>query len=1263
MPPLAAPSRKRKAPAGSGSTTEAKAPTKRPRPTPSVPSSSRSAEPRRATVFDDPIDTGSDTEPDDIQNLSVPILVGAGRYFAPREQHLIPLDCSRDGFGPAPLGPFVRAFKRPVRRALRPAAPPAPSMPARSCKVGSRQTAEASKPAEPVQLELPRALTDVAPEHRPSPEWQRVWYEISTRLAPRAARGFRAVRAGIEGQLRRVHFTMLRELKRKAVVSFRGLRDTGLRAKRLVRDMQMYWRRYEQESAETQRHVDRVETERRRTDTERLERERQQRKLEFLLTQTELFSHFIGKKMGVVPAGAAAPGSAADGKAPGGQAGAQGSGSTAIAAEELKKIRGEAEEATKGAIARHFERAAKFDRDFAVAAKPAPGPGRASPVLAATDAQPQQVKTPSLFNGKLKSYQLKGLNWLANLYEQGINGILADEMGLGKTVQSIAFLAHLAETKQIWGPFLVVCPNSTLHQWQQEVTKFCPDLRVMPYWGSQSERKTIRKYWKPELLYKRDAAFHVMITSYNVAVSDEKYFPRLKWQFLLLDEAQAIKNAASLRWKSLLNLKCRNRLLLTGTPIQNSMAELWALLHFIMPDFFDSHDEFNEWFSKDIQGHAQGDKQTLDAHQVQRLHMILKPFMLRRIKSDVEHEMAPKIEVQVNCPLSRRQRLLYDALRGRVSADGLLANAESLMNLVMQFRKVCNHPEIFKRRSVEQPVTFLEPQPFLEKYEFNNWHIEPEAYKRWANPLAFRWPKLLSPALGDTDMSSVRQWGAERRAMAAKFDIFRAHYIHTSLFGRAEGKRGNAFAFTRLADLTPAEVEYVVHVDATGKWLAELVNRGRRQVLSHEQTFGGLCGRASRAAKVSGLASNLETRTMLVVPTSPVVGGALAPLTPFERLRDAIGILGATTCYCDKVVAPPVTPLARGAWVPHWHHRLLHDPIAKGLVSGAPLPALANTTLSRTLTRAPASMGLRLSGDRTPSLYPRMSVFSARDRRADDVRAVTTVPCAVRRIFGSSTSMAHVPNFGKLLSDSGKLCALDMLLKRLRAGGHRTLIFSQMTKMIDILEDYMRYRKIKFFRLDGQTSLADRRDMVREFQRNPEYFAFLLSTRAGGLGINLTGADTVIFYDNDWNPTMDAQAMDRVHRIGQTKQVTVYRLVCKNTVEERILRRAQIKHTIQKTVYSGGFRMQANETDGAKELSTMFKANELRDIVLGDENGTAGRPASPPPSKSEAVMPQHDARRTVKASSSTPVSNGGGSSTATPMDVETAEAQQSAGGA
>lgn len=217
----------------------------------------------------------------------------------------------------------------------------------------------------------------------------------------------------------------------------------------------------------------------------------------------------------------------------------------------------------------------------------------------------EELPQPNIFTGMLKCYQIKGMTWLANLYDQGISGILADEMGLGKTVQSIAFLCHIAENYGVWGPFLIISPASTLHNWQQEMQRFVPDFKVIPYWGSPNERKILRQFWEPKDLHTKDASFHVVITSYQLIVSDYKYFNRLKWQYMILDEAQAIKSSSSVRWKMLLGFNCRNRLLLSGTPIQNSMAELWALLHFIMPTLFDSHDEFNEWFSKDIESHAE----------------------------------------------------------------------------------------------------------------------------------------------------------------------------------------------------------------------------------------------------------------------------------------------------------------------------------------------------------------------------------------------------------------------------------------------------------------------------------------------------------------------------------------------------------------------------------------------------------------------------------------------------------------------------------
>lgn len=183
----------------------------------------------------------------------------------------------------------------------------------------------------------------------------------------------------------------------------------------------------------------------------------------------------------------------------------------------------------------------------------------------------------------------------------------------------------------------------------------------------------------------------------------------------------------------------------------------------------------------------------------------------------------------------------------------------------------------------------------------------------------------------------------------------------------------------------------------------------------------------------------------------------------------------------------------------------------------------------------------------------------------------------------------QVPSMRRFVTDSGKLGQLDKLLRELKEGGHRVLLYFQMTRMIDLMEEYLTYRNYKYCRLDGSTKLEDRRDTVADFQTKPEIFVFLLSTRAGGLGINLTSADTVIFYDSDWNPTIDSQAMDRAHRLGQTRQVTVYRMITRGTIEERIRKRALQKEEVQRVVISGG---------AGVDFNTRSRENKSKDIAM-----------------------------------------------------------------
>lgn len=467
-------------------------------------------------------------------------------------------------------------------------------------------------------------------------------------------------------------------------------------------------------------------------------------------------------------------------------------------------------------------------------------------------------ESPSFINGSLRLYQIDGLNWLISLYENCISGILADEMGLGKTLQCISFLAYLRYVRNIQGPHLVVVPKSTLQNWAREFAKWAPEFNVLVITGDKDERA--------ELIERRllPCDFDVAITSFELVIREKSALQRFAWHHVIVDEAHRIKNEESMLAKIMRVLFSRYRLLITGTPLQNNLHELWALLNFLLPDVFADHEVFDEWFQNSGSG---GDEERDQDHVVEQLRKILRPFLLRRVKSDVERSLLPKREINLYVGMTDMQvkwyqRLLekdLDAVNGGASDHGKMR----LLNVVMQLRKCCNHPYLFE--------------------------------------------------------------GAE-------------------------------------------------------------------------------------------------------------------PGPPF-------------------------------------------------------------------------------------------------------------------------TTDEH------LVQNSGKLILLDKLLKRLKEQGSRVLIFSQMGRMLDILEDYCSLRDYEYCRIDGSTVHEDRVAAIDDYSRpDSDKFLFLLTTRAGGLGINLTSADQVILYDSDWNPQADLQAMDRAHRIGQTKQVTVWRFVAENTIEDKVLERAAHKLRLDQLV-------------------------------------------------------------------------------------------------
>ncbi|KAH7883708.1 SNF2 family N-terminal domain-containing protein [Phlebopus sp. FC_14] len=1010
---------------------------------------------------------------------------------------------------------------------------------------------------------------------------RKVWTNIARRDVAKvykyAAMGYQAR----QSQLKRLAMLSSMQARRPFTRTAKANKDMQAKGKRLMREMLVFWKKNEREERDVRKREQKEAIDRARVEEEKREAARQARKLEFLISQTELYSHFVGNKLKTSEVqGDAAEGSSIPAGADIGEVDPSTLREIDFDDEDQTNLHRHARHNAQEAITLAKQRAQQFDTQAALQRKTnealklakaqahirgddnvRQSDNSTAPLMDLDSDElnfqnptsltgPLTIKQPTMLMAQLKEYQLKGLNWLATLYEQGINGILADEMGLGKTVQSISLIAYLAEVHDIWGPFLVVAPASTLHNWQQEITRFVPGLKALPYWGNVKDRTTLRKFWsKKEISYDKDAPFHVLITSYQLVTQDQQYFQRVKWQYMILDEAQNIKNASSVRWKTLLGFQCRNRLLLTGTPIQNSMQELWALLHFIMPSLFDSHDEFNEWFSKDIENAAENKGSKLNEHQLRRLHMILKPFMLRRVKRHVQNELSEKIEVDIYVDLSSRQRALYRALIANVSVVDLLEkaanigdadSARSLMNLVMQFRKVCNHPELFERADVVAPFSFTHfgrSGPLNREGDFI---LLPYSTR---NPIEYRIPELfyLDGALMNvpSETSSLHT-----RSICARnlFDIWSTDRICKSLYDEIEASP--AFAFLRLLNVTPSEVHGLQ------------VSSFMRNRLAEMQEENMIIEKSTILRETNFSASDLSLPPYTVPPA----------IKYLPRLLTISSSTWQESCLCrpglkwfvPAAVAPPISISCANRTFVERQTQLFEAPIESIAVYGLPC-GLQESAVACNLYNEllPMVSPDGLIGKSSPDQLPQSSM--------------------------------QIPEAKRLIYDSAKLARLDTLLQELKAGEHRVLVYFQMTRMMDLMEEYLIYRQYKYLRLDGSSKLEDRRDMVMDWQTRSDIFVFLLSTRAGGLGINLTAADTVIFYDHDWNPSNDSQAMDRAHRLGQTRQVTVYRLITKGTIDERIIQLARVKKDVQDIVV------------GNKNFTDVAKPSEIVQLLLNDE--------------------------------------------------------------
>ena len=337
---------------------------------------------------------------------------------------------------------------------------------------------------------------------------RRAWVNIAKKDIPKAYRVYIKYKADQKQNNKKLSVGCCNEVKKKAVRVQRNAKECVMRAKKLTREMLSFWRRRDKELADMKRKKERFDKEQKKKQQEEEEMLLQKKRLEYLMKQSEIYAHFMANKMGMQ--------------------------------NEMKQTRDEVEQTENQMnykrvqvdesnakkrmakmIAERRKELREFDGDQSGMAEQIneeeldvnrfdlEGPTKA-------------IEQPKMLCATLKHYQLRGLRWLDNLYEQGINGILADEMGLGKTIQAISLMAHIAETKGTWGPFLIVVPVVTLHNWKNELEKYCPSLKVLPYWGNQEERKKMARFLDPKNLLNPSMQIHVLITSYNLIVNNPK---------------------------------------------------------------------------------------------------------------------------------------------------------------------------------------------------------------------------------------------------------------------------------------------------------------------------------------------------------------------------------------------------------------------------------------------------------------------------------------------------------------------------------------------------------------------------------------------------------------------------------------------------------------------------------------------------------------------------------------------------------------------
>ena len=690
----------------------------------------------------------------------------------------------------------------------------------------------------------------------------------------------------------------------------------------------------------------------------------------------------------------------------------------------------------------------------------------------------QQPKIMS--GGTMRDYQLEGLTWMYEICAQGMSGILADEMGLGKTIQTISLIALLREKEKYLGPHLIVAPLSTLSNWVEEFQKWTPSVPVLLYHGDPAKREELRttKITKHLENGRPTSKFPVVCTSYDIILRDKNYLSHINWEFIIIDEGHRLKNFNSQLFQELRKFTSATRLLISGTPLQNNLKELWSLLNFLLPTVFVDWEAFESWFDfSDLQDEEGTEEFIADQKKqelVKKIHLVLQPLLLRRIKADVEHMLPRKREYVLYAPMTEQQTELYDILSDK-SQDA----RKYLENKVVE--------RITGARNASKGSTKTKSKV----------------------------TRSTAPAKAESDSEEEVPLSVSIRTRKAKAEL-----------EQKPATRLNAF---------------------------EMMMVGKKKAIPQQTPSKASLKRKSSDDSIASSAKSIKSSRQ----STPATATKSRPKRKTYKEADASD---EDKLSDDEFEAK------------------LAEELAEADIASSSDSDDESRELAKTLEMAKREIATKKLGN------PLMQL-----------RLVCNSP---HNFYNPWSADSKMPIDESLVSSSGKMLLLDRLLNALFAANHKVLIFSQFKTQLDILEDYARdLRGWNVCRIDGGVAQDDRRQQIKDFNEDPEHRLFLLSTRAGGQGINLASADTVVLFDSDWNPQQDLQAIDRAHRIGQTRPVVVFRLATKGTVEEELLMSADAKRRLEKLVIKkGGFRTMGQKMDNKEDLDEA----ELRKLLLRD---------------------------------------------------------------